>query len=185
MRFLNTSVILYYNGPIKTEVGVHCCMMKVIPIKKNPQKQLKGCWDQMCVGDCPDMTSCTSIAKVKGNLSHAECLYHSLGFVLLACKACSPLTPVSFPQPMPRGCCVSHSSISDSDVHPSCVMRPSYISWAGKEVLLCVVSLGCVIETTLLIPVCFASVLCCHKVRVTDLMRLALVLHITAEQVWE
>lgn len=48
-------------------------------------------------------------------------------------------------------------------------------------------SLGCVIETTLLlpIPVCFASVLCCHKVVVMDLVRVALVLHITAEQVWE
>lgn len=47
-------------------------------------------------------------------------------------------------------------------------------------------SLGCVIETTpLLIPVHFSLVLCCHKVMVIDLVRLALVLHITAEQVWE
>lgn len=47
-------------------------------------------------------------------------------------------------------------------------------------------SLGCVIETTLLLtPVYFASMLCCHEVMVMDLVKLALVLHITAEQVWE
>lgn len=54
------------------------------------------------MGGCPDMTSCTSIAKVRGNPRHAEYLYHSLDFVLLPCKACSPLTPV-FPSVHAQG----------------------------------------------------------------------------------
>lgn len=185
VRFLS-SVSFCCNGPIKTEVGVHCYMMKAIPIKKKTtQKQLKGCWDQICMGGCPDMTSCTSIAEVKDNPSHPECLYHSLEFVLLAYKCL--LTPVSFHQPMPRGCCVSHTVPSQIQMSTQAVWWdhltfPEHVrkcSW-------CVISLACVVGATLLlIPVCFFSVLCCHKVVVMDLVRFALVLHITAEQAWE
>lgn len=91
---------------------------------------------------------------------------------------CSGLCPAgwwvllsSHPSACPTGLCprvfaLMYSPISDLDVHPSCVMRPSYASWACNEVLsLCAISFGCVMETEspLLIAVHFATVFCHHN----------------------
>lgn len=47
------------------------------------------------------MASCTSIAEVEGRSQHSsvhwERLYHAPDFIPLACKACSPLIPLSVP----------------------------------------------------------------------------------------